>query len=132
MLLRAASFVLVAALGLACNGSGSTTNGGTPGNEPGPAFEMAVVGEVVCASEVIATACVQVRVTNHGTVGHGTCTLWADIRTSNGDESVAGPRLLVNDLASGAQFTEVLVWTKPLPAQPALFYRGLCDPGLRS
>jgi hypothetical protein len=132
VLLRAASLVLAVALGSACTGSGSTTNGGTPGNEPGPAFEMAVLGEVACPSEVTATACFRVSITNHGTAGQGTCTLWADISTSNGDDSVAGPQLLVNDLASGARFVDVLAWTTALPAQTVLFYRGLCDPGLRS
>jgi hypothetical protein len=83
-------------------------------------------------SELTATACVEVRVANLGNVGDGTSTLWADFTTSNGDESLVGPRITLSDMASGATITKTLAWKNELPTDPDFFFRGLCDPGLRS
>jgi hypothetical protein len=129
--MRAFGLLLIVLATAVCEGTGGV-NGPTPGFGPGPALEMSVLGVVACPSDMVATTCVQVRVTNRGTNGDGSCTLWASIPGPDGDESVAGPRIAVIDLASGASTTEILAWTKARPAAEYSFFQGLCDPGLLS
>jgi hypothetical protein len=115
-----------------CVGGETGSGGITPGGGPGLAIEMAVLGEVPCPAGVVATTCVQVRVTNRGTSGDGSCVLWATVPSPDGDVSIGGPQITVIDLASGAAVTEILAWTKQLPTAEDFFFQGECDPGLRS
>jgi len=93
---------------------------------------MIVHGQVRCPIGVTATVCVRVTVTNRGLAGDGTCTLYTDHTGPNGqDEGRAGPRLPLVGVASGVSVEKVLAWTGALPATP-FFFRGLCDPGMRS
>lgn len=93
---------------------------------------MTVLGEVPCRGGVVARTCVQVRLTNRGTRGDGSCELWATVPGSDGDRTIDGPLVAVTDLASGASVTEILGWTSPLPTATRFYFQTLCDPGLRS
>jgi hypothetical protein len=118
-------------MALACTGYGPTTNGGTPGNEPGPAFEMTVVGQVVCP-DIFATTCVRVRILNLGTAGDGTCRLIAGSTGPHGEFEIEGPQVVLNGGVPGSPVTKTVPWTKALPTDPNFYFGGTCSPGLRS
>ena len=131
MFLRATSLVIVVALGSACTGSDSTVNGPTPGNDPGPALEMTILGRVPCGAGVDAVACVDIKMINFGGTGSGDCSLLVDYSDENGGQAIEGPVVAVTNLPQGASIKRVLPWRKRLPAA-TYYFRGLCDPGLRS
>lgn len=129
--MRLPGLLLVMLVTVTCT-TDDAVNGPTPGNGPGPAIEMTVIGEVPCRGGVVARTCVQVRLTNRGARGGGSCVMWATVPGSDGDRTIDGPRTAVTDLASGASVTEILAWTSPLPTAERFYFQTSCDPGLRS
>jgi hypothetical protein len=122
-------FVAIVGALASCGRDGSP-NGATPGPSDGPAFEMVVLRQVTCGSEISATTCLRVRVTNRGNrPGDGYCRPRATESGPNGEKSVWGERLSLRDVAPNEAVTATLAWTKPLPSPPR--FGGYCEPGLR-
>jgi hypothetical protein len=119
-------FAAIASVLCSCGPNGAAT----PAPSHGPAFDMIVLRQVPCASEVSATTCLRVRVTNRGDrAGDGSCRPRATEVSANGQMAVFGERLSLQDVASGEVVTATLAWTKKLPNPPN--FGGDCEPGLR-
>lgn len=70
----------------------------------------------------------QVRVTNRGTSGDGSCMPLVTILRPDGDTSIRGQRITVTDVASGATVTEVPGLDDATPDGQGLLLPGL-QPG---
>ena len=100
----------------------------SPGSVPAT-FEIQVLREVGCPVGVVATTCLEVRITNIGeSAGNGYCRPRGHETGPNGeDKAVFGERIDVTNLAPGAKFTTTVAWTKPIPDSRAFI--GDCVPG---
>ncbi|HTG46903.1 MAG TPA: hypothetical protein VK646_04545 [Actinomycetota bacterium] len=102
----------------------SRTGLGTPAPSTGPAFQMTVISPVPCDVGVIATACVQVKISNLGDEeGDGSCRLVSA-------SGVQGDVFPVSGIGPGASLMTTALWTEQVPDPP--IFSGVCEPGLRS